>query len=255
MLWHKAWLETRWRFLIGLGILVVMACGSVFEYPAVARLLAATGAIDGGPSLVGRAVTEAVALQRTYRGYLFSQWFGQNLVQTWTLFAVLLGSGGLLAQNAGSTVFTLSLPVSRTRLLSVRAATALGELAVLSFVPSLLIPLLSPAIGQSYSVADSLIHGLCLFVGGAMFFGLALVLSTLFADLWRPLLIACGVAIVISLTEQAMRREVSTGVFHVMSGETYFRSGAVPWLGLLVSVVVSVALFYAARFNVTNEDF
>ena len=51
----------------------------------------------------------------------------------WTLFAVLLGTGGLLSQaSGGGALFTLSLPVSRNRLLGVRAATGLAELLVLA---------------------------------------------------------------------------------------------------------------------------
>ena len=44
---------------------------------------------------------------------------------------MLLGTGGLLSQAiGGGALFTLSLPVSRERLLGVRAATGLAELAV-----------------------------------------------------------------------------------------------------------------------------
>ena len=39
MLWYKSWLETRWRFLIGLALLMLSACGTVLAYPAVQELL------------------------------------------------------------------------------------------------------------------------------------------------------------------------------------------------------------------------
>src|SRR5205809_138736 len=39
MLWYKAWLETRWRFLIGLLILILSVMGTVFAYPRVEKLL------------------------------------------------------------------------------------------------------------------------------------------------------------------------------------------------------------------------
>ena len=35
MLWYKSWLETRWRFFIGLALLMLSACGPVLEYPRV----------------------------------------------------------------------------------------------------------------------------------------------------------------------------------------------------------------------------
>src|SRR5207245_11300712 len=133
-----------------------------------------------------------------------------------TLFAVLLGTGGLLSQ--GTALFTLSLPVTRHRLLGVRAAAGLAELFVLAIAPPLRIPLLPPAVGEHYGVGASLVHGACLFVASAVFFSLALLLSTIFADVWRPLLIACGAAIVLAFYEQVFHALSRYSIFAVMSG-------------------------------------
>ena len=40
-----------------------------------------------------------------------------------------------------------------------------------------------------------------------------------------------------------------------MSGETYFRSGRVPWLGLAAAAVLSAALIAVAAVNVRRRDF
>lgn len=255
MLWRKSWLETRWRFLIGLAVLVLSACGTVlFDYPAVAKLMPLASSVDAsGP--MGRLIREAALVQSTYRGFVWYQWFQQNLLHVWTLFAVLLGSGGLLAQSSGgAALFTLSLPVSRDRVLGVRAATGLAELAVLALVPSLLIPMLSPLVGQSYSLGETLVYGFCLFVAGALFFSTAFLLSTIFSDLWRPLLIACAVAVVLGLCEQVVR-DPHFGVFRVMSAEVYFRGEGLPWLGLLSTAAVSAGLLYGATMNFARRDF
>ena|SRR5438874_6870233 len=257
MLWYKAWLESRWRFLIGFALLMVVACGAVFEYPAVQKLLPLVGTIDtSSPGMIRRLINEGLELQRTYRGFVWFQFFRQNLTQMGTLFAVLLGSGGLIAGSSGGpAIFTLSLPVSRSRLVSVRAATGLAEFFVLAVIPSLVIPMLSPAIGQRYSVADAAVHGLCAFVAGAVFFSLAIFLSTLFSDLWRPLLIACAAAVLLAIGEQAVRDVAPVGLFRVMSGERYFRTGQLPWAGLFVSAAAAGALLYGAAINMTRRDF
>ena len=39
MAWHKAWLDTKWRFLAGLGVLALLAFGTVISYPRVAKEL------------------------------------------------------------------------------------------------------------------------------------------------------------------------------------------------------------------------
>jgi len=255
MLWYRSWLETRWRFLGGLGLLILSAAGIVFAYRQFAALVPALPTGDPNTEL-GRRLAEAVQLAGSYRGYVWSQWFRQNLSNTWTVFAVLLGTGGLLAQTAGgAALFTLSLPVSRRRLAGIRAATGLVELFALALVPSLVVALLSPAVGEQYSLIDVLVHSACFFVAGAVFFSLAFFLSTVWADLWRPLMVALSVAIVLGLCEQFSRDFARYGIFHVMNGEDYFRAGAIPWLGLALSAALSTALLFGAVTNLEHRDF
>jgi ABC-2 type transport system permease protein len=255
MLWYKAWLETRSRFLIGLGLLMLSATGIVLYYPEVVKLMPLARTIDLGGE-IGRQIREQAELSGEYRGYVWSQWFRQNMTQMWTLFAALLGSGGLLSQTSGGAVlFTLSMPVSRNRVLGVRAATGLGELLALAIVPSLLIPLLSPAVGQHYSAGDAIVHAVCLFVAGTAFFSLAFLLSTVFSDLWRPLLITCSLAVVLGLCEQIIRGLSPYSLFATMSAESYFRGSGLPWVRLFASGAVSAAMLYAATRNIARQDF
>ena len=255
MLWYKSWLETRWRFVIGLVLLVLSACGSVLGYPEVVRLLPLAPTVDLS-GVIGRQVAEALELARSYRGYVWSQWFRQNMLQMWALFAVLLGTGGLLSQAArGGALFTLSLPATRNRLLGVRAATGLAELLVLAFVPSLVLPVLSPAIGQTYSVGDALVHSACMFIAGSVFFSMAFLLSTVFSDVWRPLLIVLCGATVLALLGAVFRDLSYYSLFKVMTGEVYFRGGGLPWLGLLTSAGLSLVMLYLATRNIARQDF
>jgi ABC-type transport system involved in multi-copper enzyme maturation permease subunit len=256
MPWYKSWLDTRWRFLIPLAILVLNIWGLILEYPHVANLLRTVHLEPDALSesgVLGRAIVESVAAERTYRGYIWFQWFRQTLSQMGTLFAVLLGSGSLLSgSSGGGTMFTLSLPASRNRWLAARAAIGLGESLALVLIPSLEISLVSPLIGQQYGIADAVVHAACLFTVGAVFFSLAFLLSTVFSDIWRPMLIACGVAVVVALCES--RFELN-GLFRVMSASTYFAAGSIPWTGLLVSTTMSAAMLYGASVNVARQDF
>src|SRR5438034_933310 len=206
MLWYKAWRESRWRFLSGLVVLMVLACGIIFDYPAVVKLRPLASSVATGDGFIGRAIREALEVESDFRGFVWWQWVRQNLTLTWTLFAVLLGSGGLLSDGSGrGTLFTLSLPASRRRVLGVRVGAALAELLVLAVMPSLLIPLMSPAIGETYPVRAALVHGTCMFIAGTAFFSLTLLLSTVFSDFWRPLLLACAVAVVNTVDSRSVR--------------------------------------------------
>ena len=255
MLWYRAWLETRWRFVFGLGLLMCSTAAIVLTYPEGIKLLPAASRLEVGGAL-GRRVAERAALALDYRGYIWSQWLSQSMRQLWALFAVLLGTGGLLAQaSGGGALFTLSLPVSRRRLLGVRAATALAELAILAILPPLVLPLLSPAVGETYSLADALVHGVCMLIAGSTLFSLTFLLSTVFNDVWRPPLIALCLAILMSLVRQLVGGPSSASLLGVMTAETYFRGGGLPWLGLLLCAATSSALLYAATVNIAPRDF
>src|ERR1700722_16560339 len=94
MLWYKAWLETRSRFLIAL-------VGSV----ALCSRLVVVFLTKGAPTQLSQV------LHATH----------ETLATVWLLAVTLIMMGGLLREKAvGASSFTLSLPVSRWRLVSVR---------------------------------------------------------------------------------------------------------------------------------------
>jgi hypothetical protein len=94
-----------------------------------------------------------------------------------------------------------------------------------------------------------------MFFAAGAFFCFAFLLSTAFDDLWRPLLIACALAVIVGVCELALPEMGRYGVFRLMSGETYFLSGHVPWVGLLIVVTASAAMLYGAVSNVARRDF
>jgi ABC-type transport system involved in multi-copper enzyme maturation permease subunit len=255
MLWHKAWLETRWRFVVAIAILTVVAGFDVYEYVLAQRVmpLAESMVPDGDSSPLAAAIREAISVQREFRGFIWYNTFRDNLTTMGVLFAVLLGCGGLLAESTkGSALFTLSLPVTRKQLLGARVGTGLVQCFAIAMVPPLVISLLAPAVGQHFSVIDAVAHGLCLFFVGALFFSLASFLSTMFGDIWRPLLIAVFIACVAALAQFAAPE---FGLFKVMSGERYFRNGSLPWMGLMTTAVLASALLYSAAETLERRDF
>jgi ABC-2 type transport system permease protein len=256
MLWYKAWLDTRGRFLIGAVVLPCAAIFMVLAYPSVVGLLPALPTVESG-GMLGRQIGEAMELLRDYRGYVWSQWFRQTPTNAGALFAALLGTGGLVSApgGGGAALFTLSLPATRHQLIVVRAASGLAQWFALAFASSLVIPLFSPAVGQSYGVGAALVHGLCLFVGGSVIYSLALFLSTFFSDLWRPWLITLAAAVPIAFAEQMSPELSRFGLFGVMTGQHFFRTGNVPWLGLIVAAAASAALLYAAAVSFARRDF
>jgi hypothetical protein len=253
MLWYKAWRDTRWRFLIGLGLLIFTALLSVLIYDSVRgelRLVLIAGA--KGP--LAAEINRVNQLSATFRGYIWVQFISQNLFNLWIVFAVLLGAEAPLSQRRAA-AFTLSLPVSRRRLCSVRIATDLAELGALALIPMLLVVLLAPAVGQTYALGDAVVHGMHMVAGGAVFYGLALLLSTVFDDRWRPIIIPLAVAVVIILCKTFIPASAPFSPAGVMNGESYFRTGTPAWAGLLIWLGVSIGLLYRAARSVELRDF
>ena len=75
-------------------------------------LLPAVSGIDTSGA-IGRQIGEAIELARDYRGYVWSQWFRQTPTSTSALFAVLLGTGGLVSASGREPVHAVAAGHSR----------------------------------------------------------------------------------------------------------------------------------------------
>jgi hypothetical protein len=254
MLRYKSWIDTRSRFLLGLGILLVFACGTVLSFSTVQRLAASLpeGATLGSNALQ-QELQQTLELIRTFPGYAWSEWFAGNFPLLLTIFAALLGSGSPLVKSGSGALFSLALPVSRGRWIFARAETGFVELFVLALAPGLAIAALAPFVGEQFPVIDAVVYGLCAFVVASLFFGVSLFLSTLFNDVWRPLLLTCLAAIALAAAETALLQ--TQGLFQAMGGQSYFYDSGLPWPELLLSAAGAAALIYAAAANVARRDF
>jgi hypothetical protein len=250
MLWHKAWVDTRWRFLLGLVLLLVLACGSALSFPRV-RDFFATMQLPVVPDEDGAAaLRESLELMRSFRGYVWSQWFAQTFPLLLTLIAALLGSGSPLLKGGSGALFSLALPVARGRWIGTRAGTALLELFVIALLPSLTFSALAPGVGEQFAVNEAIAYGLSAFLGASLFLALAIFLSTLFTDVWRPVLLTCVGALAIGLLTP-----YDYGLFRAMGGMSYFFSGTLAWPALLVSAVGTAVLVWAAAARLARRDF
>jgi len=252
MLFQHAFLETRWRFLIGLVLLPVSAAFVALSYPQVTAL--SQSVIPAPGTALGREIAEAMELSKTYGGYVWSQWFQQNGAQLAGLFAAIIGTGGLLSQTAASRLFTLSLPVSRERLLAARAAAGLGQMLALTVVPALVIVLVSPLVGRSFPLLEALAYALCAFVGSAVFFSVAFFFSSLFGSVWAPIVLTLCAGAALGALDRITGAD-RFSLIRMVHGESYFRGHGLPWPMLAVSLAVSATLLYAGTRLVARQDF
>jgi hypothetical protein len=253
MLWYKSWLDTRWRFLLALVVLLVFACGTVMSFPMVQRLVAQ---LPQAPVVADddlqQQFTESVEAMRTFTGYAWTQWFAGNFMSLLTLVAALLGAGTPLVKSGAGALFSLALPASREQWIRTRAGLGLAELFVLALAPSVAFTVLAPFVGQHFSVIDAVVYGVCAFVIASAFFAVAVFLSTVFNDVWRPLLLTCVVAIVVAVLGMLVPGH---GFFAAMAGGDWFYDASLSWPELLVSAAATGGLVWAAGANLARRDF
>jgi hypothetical protein len=253
MLVRHAFLETRWRFLIGLVVLPVSAMFVALSYPQVMAL--SQSVVATPDTALGREIAMAMEMAKRYDSYVWSQWFQQNGSQLGGLFAAIIGTGGLLSQTTAARLFTLSLPVSRQQLLGARAAAGLMQVLALSIVPALVIVLVSPLIARSFPLLDALAYALCGFVGSAVMFSLAFLFSSMFSNVWAPVLLALCAGAALRMLDAIIGGTGGFSLIQMTHGESYFNGHGLPWPMLLVSAAVSLALLYAGTRLVVRQDF
>jgi hypothetical protein len=240
MLWQKAWLETRVRLLFGLCIYAAMFIGMSFLKPPPSAPLAAIQPSEQVKAIVGYGfATCAVAIT-----------------------AVMLAGAGIATQSAfqqtkglhGSTLFTLSLPVSRLRLLSIRAGLGWLELAGFAFafcagMWAALAPLRATVLpGEMFRYAVTLV------VCSAGLYSISVLLATFLDDIWR---ISGSMAVFGALWWIFNHAPplASVNIFRAMGEGSPLVAHAMPWAAMAFSLCLGAILFFAALKVVQAREY
>jgi ABC-2 type transport system permease protein len=245
MLWYKAWLESRARFLLSAVALAVI-CGSFVFFHRDA-----SGGISDEP------LSYPVYIWRiAYKGYLR---------ELFMILAILLGLGGLARERDQRTAgFTLALPVSRLRLLVTRTLLGLGQVVLLATIPAIVLPLLSPLIGQAYPPSQAWAFAILWATVGSLIFAMAFLGSVLFAgEFTAPVAAILGLTAYSFLADVRPLKHYLTDIHDVMSGidMPYFAdragvlTGPLPWATLFTLLLATAALIAVGARITNRQDF
>jgi ABC-2 type transport system permease protein len=238
MLWYKAWLETRSRFVIALVGCVAFCLMWVVE------LGKGTAASRGQAGLYDLFHT-------AHAGLCFC----------WVLAVTFLMMGGLLQEKVvGASAFTLGLPVSRLRLMSVRFGMGLVQAIALAVVPWLGMLAYGKVAGYQYSFWQVCFHVFLLLGGGVIFLAIAFLISSVVEGQYTAPVVSIGVSAVLVY---ALRGEklafYNPGRF--MEGSDGFSwrtglfTGPAPLLHAAAFGVVAALLFMISVRAVERYDF
>jgi ABC-2 type transport system permease protein len=245
MLWYKAWRESQGTFLLSSAAISLM-CAAF----ALLRKEAG-GAISDEPLPFAVYIWKAV-----YRGYLR---------EVFVILVLLLGMGGLMRErDHGTAGFTVALPVTRRRLVLVRAATGLLEVLGLALLPTALIPGLSAVAGESYPYAQAWQFALLWAAGGAFIFMIGFLSSCIFAGPYTPPVAGfLGLMAYSVVSDLPLMERYSLDVHDFMSGtgrpwfdlNTARFIGPVPWIPAAVFFLIASAFAGLACRITRLQDF
>jgi hypothetical protein len=220
MLWYKGWLETRLKLLVALGIM-----GFIF-----------TSAHMRGIRMP--VEIKAFVINAMFLGVVIPTMFAGAGIKTQPAFQ---GTKGL----HGSMYFTLSLPVSRFRLLASRAS--LGWLQMVGMIGAwcCALWLLFPALKEVATAAELFEHEVAFVACASTFYAINVFLATFLDEQWR--LYGSGIAIgALWLLFKKTLLPASVNIFRAMGEGSPLITHAMPWTAMGFSLCLAAILFFAA---------
>jgi ABC-type transport system involved in multi-copper enzyme maturation permease subunit len=202
----------------------------------------------------------------TYSDHVYDFIYAGTAKGLFVMLMLFIGLGGLLRERRrGTAPFTLALPVTRTEMIITQVFVGLLEIIAIGALPLLLIPGLSPFVGRSYPISESLHFALLWIGGGLMVFGLAFLCSVLFAGEYTALIVAFLGLFTVPLMAQVRMLQpyrinflMTMGEFGTMQwnpGHTLLLPSPMPWIRLLVFCGISLTFLYAALGVTKRQDF
>jgi hypothetical protein len=229
MLWYKGWLETRLKLLFSLALMVFW-------------LYVLRGFGNASPKIV-------VYLASTVSVFAL----------TWSM---LLSGAGITTQPPfqgtkglhGSMIFTLSLPVSRFRLLAVRAFIGWLETAGCIGLFCCGMWLFYPALRAMMMPAEMLAYAATLVACITWFYCLSVLLATFLEDQWRvwgSMLAGAG----FWWLSKHVSMPAATDLLRAMGKGSPLIAHAMPWPANAFSLALSAAFLGAALIVVRTREY
>ena len=245
MLWYKSWTETRRFFIMGAVMLCTLVVALYMSYPGTPGKEFPHGAIAVGADQVRTMAADA-------RSYIWLHWFGNTLLIWLPFLALAVAGTGIPASSRA--YYALSMPVSRRRIASIRAATGFVELIAAAAVSSLLVSGLALAVGTTYPPWESAVQTLLAVAGVSAFYGLFVFLSATLGGMSKA--IAGGAFLLLyGMLTFLIPQVREHSVFRLMTGDMYFLHGQIPWLTIAACLVCGSTLVWISVTIVTRRDY
>ena len=236
MLWYKGWLETRFRmlfmFLFAIFPISLMILNS---HPAKPSTQDSFQAMHG--------IVEMFALY-------------------YSIIPLALAGSGIKTQSAfqrtkglhGSMYFTLSMPVSRFRLLATRVGLGMLEVAAVLTVAPCGVWILFPSLRMHITGTDLFEYWVTLLSCALGLHFLGVLLSTVLDDVWQTWISIFGLLFLRWLLSTAPLPK-AMNIFRAMSELSPLFTHSLPWSSMGISLGAAAVLFLIAKRVVETREY
>jgi len=230
---YKAWLETQFRLLftlglVGLWLIIFFSMRSIAAPP-------------------GAKPAAAFALIATTQMLVIYSWLAGAGIATQPAFQAMKGL-------YGSTEYTLSLPVSRLRLLAVRAGIGWLEMASVIGTFCCGMWLVVPVVRGSVTPMEMFEYAVVLVACASSLYSLSVLLATFLDDIWRMKggMIAFGTLWALSSLTPL---PASVDIIRAMGDGSPLVAHRMPWTAMGFSLGLAAILFFAAWKIVQTREY
>jgi ABC-2 type transport system permease protein len=233
MVWYKSWLETQFRLLFTLGVvgfwLIVFFLMRNIAPPPGAKPAA------------------MFALVATTQMVVMFTWPAGAGIATQPAFQEMKGL-------FGSTQYTLSLPVSRLRLLAVRAGIGWLEMTVSIAVFCGGMWLVAPVKTGSVTAKEMSEYVLVLVVCSSSPYCMSVLFATLLDEMWRMKAGTIAFTALWALSSLAPL-PASVDIIRAMGDGSPLVAHTIPWTAMAFSLALSAVLFFASLKIVQGREY
>jgi F0F1-type ATP synthase membrane subunit c/vacuolar-type H+-ATPase subunit K len=235
MLWFKAWLETRWRFGLIVGMILLTWLTPLW-LPAFGFRLP--------PGVPASRIWLGVHLGSLIINFFAAIFLAGSGINTQTTYGAKLGFNN-------SMLFTLSLPVSRRRLLFVRAGLGAIQTSILVAIMAVYTLLQRP---ESTSALQALAFLTRSIVCTMAIYSFAVLLACLLDELWQFTVgsLCWLVVLALGFKFNAVSR---ISPLRGMSLISYPITAPMPWTPLAASLVFAGVLLCASVLVLQRKEF
>jgi len=240
MIWYKAWLETRF------GVAFLFVLFSFVFLVAGAGVRLGTGVVPANKAPEPEELLVAV----------------DALSFAWIAAAISLAGTGIKTPSGGfqnikglhgSTLYTLSLPVSRLRLIVVRTVVGLLETVAVIVVFTQLAWWIFPKTGQN-TMGEIFAHFAVTVICASTFYFLSLFLGTFLDDALRLPASMTALALLFTLDVTKILPPY-LNIFGPMGSGSPLNTHAIAWRTLGIALAASAILFVAAVKVVDTQEY